>query len=160
MVVIAHVILDGVTIEQYDKVREAAGWLSRTPEGGLAHLTWWDNQNCHTIDAWESEAAFHAFGENRLGPAMAKVGVQVEPRVVFHKAHEVFLPTAVTFTQNDHIAARTTTTAPPPPPAPPPPAPPPPPPPAPAPPPPPTATAPSNLPPPPTVPTTLPPPPT
>ena len=100
MAVIAHVILEGVTIEQYDNVREAAGWLTNTPQGGLAHLTWWDNQNCHNLDAWETEEAFNAFGQNILGPAMAKAGVQVEPKVVFHKAHEVFLPAALTFTQS------------------------------------------------------------
>ena len=92
MPLIAHVILRGVSKEQYDQVREAAGWLERPPEGGLAHLIWWEGDDCHNIDAWQSEEAFNAFGNERLGPALASVGVNVQPDVTFHQAHEVFTP--------------------------------------------------------------------
>lgn len=96
MAVIAHVVLAGVTPEQYDEVRKACGWLDRAPVGGLAHLAWWDGPDNHNMDAWESEEAFAAFGQDRLGPAMASVGVSVEPKVTFHPAHELFLPNALT----------------------------------------------------------------
>lgn len=96
MAVIAHVVLPGVNPTQYDAVRAACGWLDRSPVGGLAHLTWWVGPDNHNLDAWESEEAFGAFGQDRLGPAMAQVGVNVEPQVTFHPAHEVFLPNAVT----------------------------------------------------------------
>lgn len=95
MAVIAHVILRGVSKEQYDQVRAETGWLERPPEGGYSHVTWWEGNDCHNIDAWESEAAFGAFGENRLGPAMAKLGIAVEPEVTFHPAHEVYTPKSV-----------------------------------------------------------------
>ena len=98
MAVIAHVVLEGVTPEQYDAVRMECGWLETTPTGGIAHLSWWDGANNHNLDAWESEEAFGAFGQGRLGPAMAKVGVNVEPKVTFFPAHEVFLPTKLTIT--------------------------------------------------------------
>jgi hypothetical protein len=98
MAVIAHVVLRGVTREQYDAVRSAADWLNLRPEGGISHVTWWEGDDCHNVDAWESEAAFGAFGEARLGPAMAHAGVAVTPDVTFHQAHEVFLPEAVTIT--------------------------------------------------------------
>ena len=98
MAVIAHVVLRGVSKQQYDAVRAAAGWLTKHADGGLGHLTWWEGSDCHNMDAWESEAAFGAFAEHRLGPAMAKVGVNVEPQVTFHAAHEVFLPKALTIT--------------------------------------------------------------
>ena len=48
------------------------------------------------MDAWESDEAFNEFGQLRLGPAMAKVGVQSEMQVTFYQAHEVCLPQAVT----------------------------------------------------------------
>ena len=96
MVVIAHVVLTGVTSDQYDAVRRACGWLEQVPDGGIAHLSWRDGSDSHSLDAWESEAAFAKFGEERLGPAMAKVGVAVEPKVTFFPAHEVYLPKAVT----------------------------------------------------------------
>ena len=36
MALIAQVDLVGVTKEQYDQVREAAGWIERSPDGGIA----------------------------------------------------------------------------------------------------------------------------
>jgi len=101
MAVIAHVILKGVTREQYDAVRAECGWLDKLPDGGIAHLTWWEGGDNHNLDAWESEEAFARFGDERLGPAMAKVGVTVEPKVYFAPAHEVFLPAAVTLTATE-----------------------------------------------------------
>jgi ketosteroid isomerase-like protein len=92
MALAVHVTLRGVTQEQYDAVRALAGWLEQPPAGAISHLTWWDGPDCHNVDAWESEAAFAAFTENRLGPAMAKAGVAAEPEVSFHPAHEVFTP--------------------------------------------------------------------
>ena len=98
MAVIAHVVLKGVTKDQYDAVRAECGWLDRIPDGGIAHLSWWEGNDNHNLDAWESEEAFARFGEQRLGPAMAKVGVAVEPQATFYPAHEVYLPSAVTLT--------------------------------------------------------------
>ena len=92
MAVIAHVVLRGVTPAQYDQVRNEVRWLEQVPAGGLAHLTWWEGEDCHNTDAWESEDAFNAFGSDRLGPALAKLGINATPEVTFHQAHEVFTP--------------------------------------------------------------------
>jgi len=107
MAVIAEVMLRGITREQYDAVRRVTGWLERTPDGGLAHLTWWEGEDCHNLDGWENEAAFDAFGEQRLGPAMAALGLDVRPEVTFHPAHEIFTPRAgvVAATETPNIAA-------------------------------------------------------
>ena len=94
MAVIAEVTLRDTTREQYDAIRASSGWLERRPVGGLAHLTWWEGPDCHNIDGWENEAAFDAFGQDRLGPAMAAVGVDVVPEVTFHPAHEIYTPVA------------------------------------------------------------------
>jgi hypothetical protein len=101
MAVIAHVVLRGVTPEQYDRVRAEADWLGRVPDGGLAHLTWFEGDVCHNVDAWESDAAFGAFGETRLGPAMQRAGVDAQPEVTFHSAHEVYLPRQLTVVATD-----------------------------------------------------------
>jgi ketosteroid isomerase-like protein len=92
MAFVVHVTLRGVTKEQYDAVRAQAGWLEQPPGGGLSHVTWWEGDDCYNVDAWESEAAFNAFGEQRLGPAMAAVGIGVQPEVTMHPAHEVLTP--------------------------------------------------------------------
>jgi ketosteroid isomerase-like protein/predicted ester cyclase len=92
MAVIAKVTLRGVTSEQYDAVRRECGWIEESPAGGLTHLTWWEGSDCCNIDAWDSEEAFQAFGERRLGPAMAAAGVAAQPEVTFYPAHEVLAP--------------------------------------------------------------------
>ena len=98
MAVAVHVVLRGVSREQYDAVRAEVGWLERPPAGGISHVTWWEGEDCRNIDAWESENAFNTFGSDRLGPAMAKLGIAVEPEVTFHPAHEVYTPQSVKLT--------------------------------------------------------------
>lgn len=107
MAVIAEVTLRGVGPEQYDAIRERTGWLAQAPAGGLAHLTWWEGADCHNVDSWESEEAFGAFGEQRLAPAMASLGIDVQPEVTLHPAHEVFTPHAgvVAATATPNVAA-------------------------------------------------------
>lgn len=99
MAVIAHVLLRGVSPDTYDRVRAETGWLERTPTGGLMHVSWWEGDDCHNLDAWESEDAFNAFGADRLGPAMGKLGIDVAPEVTFHPAHEVFTPEVLRLTR-------------------------------------------------------------
>ena len=99
MAVIVHVVLRGVTQEEYDQVRAEVGWLEQVPDGGLAHLTWREGEDNHNIDSWESEEAFNTFGAERLGPAMAKLGLNVQPEVTFHPAHEVFTPRELRLTR-------------------------------------------------------------
>ncbi len=96
MAIIVHIVYPGMTADQYDSVRAETGWLEEAPTGGLSHVTWWEGDNCHIIDAWESEEAVNAFVENRLGPSMAAVGVDIQPELTFHPAHEVYTPVAVT----------------------------------------------------------------
>ena len=98
MTIIAHVVLPDTTPAEYDAVRKETGWLDEHPDGGLAHLTWWEGTTCHNIDAWEDEAAFNAFAQDRLGPGMAAAGIDRQPQITFHDAHEVFLPSATTRT--------------------------------------------------------------
>ena len=92
MAVVAHVTLRGVSPAQYDAVRERCGWLEQPPAGGLSHATWFEGDICYNVDTWESEEAFGAFAENRLGPAMAAEGITAEPEITMHPAHESFTP--------------------------------------------------------------------
>ena len=95
MPVVVHVVLSGLTNEQYDRVRTEVGWLDTPPTGGLSHVAWWEGDDCHGIDVWESEAAFNTFGETRLGPGMARMGIAIQPQATFHQLHEAFAPAAL-----------------------------------------------------------------
>ena len=92
MTVIAHVVLHGVSREQYDTVRAAVGWLHNSPTGGLSHVTWWEGDDCHNLDAWDSAESFASFGELRLAPTLTQLGLDSRPDVTLHEAHEVFVP--------------------------------------------------------------------
>jgi ketosteroid isomerase-like protein len=92
MAVVAQITLRRVSREQYDGVRARAGWLDRTPAGELAHLTWWEGEDCHVVEGWESEDAFRSFEEHRLEPAMAALGLTERLDVRFHPAHEIHTP--------------------------------------------------------------------
>ena len=98
MAVVVHVVIPGLSPDEYDAIRDEAGWLDAPPTGGLSHVTWWEGSDCHNLDTWEDEATFAAFGQDRLRPAIAKVGLDVEVIPEFHPAHEVFLPKALTIT--------------------------------------------------------------
>ena len=98
MAVIATVTMPGATLEQYDQLRALVGWLEVPPVGGIAHLVWADADGLHGTDAWESEEAFATFGQERMGPAMAKLGITTEMQVTFQQAHEVYVPQAVKLT--------------------------------------------------------------
>ena len=94
MAVIAEVTLRGITREQYDAVRTGVGHLERPPDGLIAHLTWWDGEDCHNLDGWESEAAFDEFARQQLAPVIAALGIEVMPEVTLRPAHEIFNPRA------------------------------------------------------------------
>ena len=98
MAVIVHVLLRGLSPEQYDSIRAEVAWHKQAPDGGYLHTAWWEGNDCHNVDAWESEDAFNAFGANRLGPAMGKLGINIQPEVTIHPAYEVYTPQAVTLT--------------------------------------------------------------
>jgi hypothetical protein len=93
--VIASVVIPNTTKQQYDEIRTKIGLPDEAPAGGLAHLTWWEGDDCHNLDAWESEAVLHAFAESVMIPALAAAGVTNAPVITVHEAHDVFLPGAV-----------------------------------------------------------------
>ena len=92
MTIIATIDIPQTNEQLYDELRVKSGFAEDAPEGGIAHLTWFEGDVCHNVDAWESEAALNAFAETVLGPTMAAVGVTSEPVITIHKAHDVFLP--------------------------------------------------------------------
>ena len=60
MAVIPHVVLAGVTREQYDTVRKECGWLDEAPAGGIAHLSWWEGPTTTTWTPGTARKCSHA----------------------------------------------------------------------------------------------------
>lgn len=80
------------TSDQYDQVREKAQWEQNTPNGAKLHVCGFSDDGMHILDVWESEDAFNAFFQQRVGPAVAEVGIQGQPEVAFFPMHGVFAP--------------------------------------------------------------------
>ena len=80
-----------VTKEQYEQVRADVKWETDHPKGGKYHVSWFDN-GLHVLDVWDSQADFENFAQNRLGPAVAKIGIQSQPNVTFGEVHAIYAP--------------------------------------------------------------------
>ena len=91
MAVILEVVFPGLTPEQYDQLKEEVDWVSSPPDGGISHLVWWEGDDCHGIDVWDSEGAWARFGQERMGPAAAKLGIAMEATPIFHDPHEILI---------------------------------------------------------------------
>jgi heme-degrading monooxygenase HmoA len=60
------------TPDQYDAVDAALDGKGNPPDGLIAHTARQAGDKMHIVDVWESEAAFGAFAESRLGPTIAE----------------------------------------------------------------------------------------
>lgn len=84
-VVVVH---QGVTREQYEQaVRRVTGGKERLDspadwpaEGLLVHAAGEGADGFRVVDVWESEDAFHRFGET-LAPILQEIGVESRPDV-------------------------------------------------------------------------------
>src|SRR4051812_32329455 len=83
---------DGVTPDQYDKLRKAVNWEGNQPKGGLFHVASFGNNAARVTDIWESEADLNNFLQNRLMPGVAQVGLQGEPQVEVFPVHASYVP--------------------------------------------------------------------
>ncbi|MGB8652591.1 MAG: hypothetical protein WCD35_18230 [Mycobacteriales bacterium] len=62
--------MPGITAEQAGAVERELG--DQQPEGLVAHVAGPTSDGWRIIDVWESEAAYHRFAADRLGPAVAR----------------------------------------------------------------------------------------
>lgn len=91
MAVVMKLRWEGLTPEQYDRVRHEVDWEGDTPEGGLFHVAWFENGGLQVIDAWKSAEQFQQFVDQRLMPvAKGKLKIPGEPAVEIAEAYRVF----------------------------------------------------------------------
>ena len=95
MAVVLEVVFPGLTKESYDKLKHKVGWVDSPPVGGISHLVWWEGDDCHGVDVWESEHAWESFGQERMGPAAAELGISMVATPVFHEPHEILIVTTL-----------------------------------------------------------------
>jgi hypothetical protein len=83
---------DGVTAEQYDRVRDIVGWEADNPPGGLFHVASFADGQLRVTDVWDSADAFNTFVDTRLMPGVQQVGITGQPKVVIRPAHRIYSP--------------------------------------------------------------------
>jgi hypothetical protein len=83
----------GVTEAQYEAAMRELNMDMDPPIGGVIHQAAFTGSGLRVVDVWESEAAFQAFAEMRIMPAVRKVGITSEPRVEVAPLHNLYVPT-------------------------------------------------------------------
>jgi hypothetical protein len=81
-----------VSKEQYEKARKEVNWEGNVPNGAKFHVAWFGQDGLRVLDLWESQQEFERFVEQRLMPAVQKIGIQGQPKVEFAEAHAIFAP--------------------------------------------------------------------
>lgn len=91
MAVILEVVFPGLSPEDYERLKEKVGWVESPPKGGISRVVWWEGDDCHGFDVWDSADSWAAFGQERMGPAAAELDLTMEATPVFHDAHEILI---------------------------------------------------------------------
>ena len=85
-----------VSKNQYEETRRQVGWETNVPKGAKFHVAWFAKDGLHVLDLWESQADFERFVNDRLMPAVKRIGIQGQPKVQFESAHAIFAPNVST----------------------------------------------------------------
>ncbi len=85
---------EGLTPDQYEKIRKIVNWEGDKPQGAVFHVAAFDASGIRVIDIWESGDDFNNFVQSRLMPATTEVGIPGEPQVEIFPAHAIYAPDA------------------------------------------------------------------
>ncbi len=85
---------DGVTSDQYEKLRKIVNWEGNEPKGAVFHVAAFDGSGIRVTDIWESGDDFNNFVQSRLMPGTAEVGIPGAPVVEVYPAHAIYVPNA------------------------------------------------------------------
>jgi hypothetical protein len=81
-----------VTQTQYEAVMQELQLDVNPPAGGLFHVAGPMSGGWRVVDVWESAEAFQTFSEQRIMPAVKKVGISTQPRIEIYPAHNIYAP--------------------------------------------------------------------
>ncbi len=81
-----------VTEGQYQEARKLVNWEGNVPKGAKFHTSWFAGDGFHVFDLWDTQDDFDAFLRERLGPAIAQIGIQGQPNVQFETSLAIFAP--------------------------------------------------------------------
>lgn len=62
-------------IDQYEALRKEIGWESQHPPGLMLHSAGFGQDGARVVDIWASEGELHRFFQDRVTPALEKLGI-------------------------------------------------------------------------------------
>ena len=83
---------DGVSLDQYEQVRNMVKWETDQPQGGLFHVATHDGNALRVTDIWDSADEFNHFVMTRLMPATAALGIPGMPNVEMYPVYAIYNP--------------------------------------------------------------------
>jgi hypothetical protein len=89
MSIVAYMNWDGATKAQYDAMRSEVNWETDLPAGGIYHIASFNDKGLRITDVWESAEHFNNFIQNKINPAVAKLGIQGQPQVEIYPVHAI-----------------------------------------------------------------------
>ena len=78
MAVMLFMEAPGATVEDYERVSDLIRLREDVPAGLVHHTAGHDGDAIVVVDVWESEEAIGRFFDERLGAALAEVGIEVK----------------------------------------------------------------------------------
>jgi len=81
-----------VSVPEYERTRKEVNWEGNAPKGAKFHVAWFGSDGFHVLDLWDSQAEFERFVDQRLMPAVKRIGIKGQPKVSFEEAHAIFAP--------------------------------------------------------------------
>jgi hypothetical protein len=92
-----------ISPDEYERVREMAGWERDVPDGVKLHISAFGDDGLHVLDVWESADHFQSFMQSHVMPAVQEVGIAGEPEVQFFPLQGVFAPALGHFQQTQDV---------------------------------------------------------
>jgi hypothetical protein len=82
----------GLTHREFRAILNEMGVEARPEAGIYLHISHPTEIGFRIIELWESQEGFEEFAERRLKPAVTKLGIQRETKIVFQPLHNFFGP--------------------------------------------------------------------
>jgi hypothetical protein len=92
MAVVMALRWDGKNAEDYEAVMRELDLEGQPADGGIVHVACITGAGLRVLDVWESEEKWDRFLSERLGPAIARAGLEGEPQVDLAPLHNLYTP--------------------------------------------------------------------
>ena len=89
MSIVMYMTWDGATKEQYDAMRNEINWETDLPAGGIYHVASFEGNKLRITDVWETPEHFNNFIEQKINPAVVKLGIPGQPQVEIYPVHAI-----------------------------------------------------------------------